>query len=185
MNDIKRFRTILADPPWPGHGVEKRHYMSMRIESIAAMPINELAEDDAALYLWCTQSTVQVAYAVAEAWGFSGKTLITWIKDKKGLGRPFRHSTEFLLYAVRGKQAEPEYRNQGTQLHGPVMQHSRKPAEQFPLIERVSPGPYLEIFARRRPESNRDWSVWGNEIASDIDIPGYPVPDSPSTRAQA
>lgn len=181
MQNPQRFRTILADPPWAGQGAE-RHYLTMKAESIAAMPIRDLADDNAALYLWCTQSTVPAAYRVAEAWGFQGKTLITWLKDKKGRGRPFRHNTEFLLYAVRGKQAEPEFRNQGTQLHGPVLQHSHKPEEQFPLIERVSPGPYLELFARRRPSSSRNWSVWGNEIDSDIDIPGYPVPDSPATR---
>jgi N6-adenosine-specific RNA methylase IME4 len=173
-----KFKTVLADPPWSGVGAE-HHYPTMPLDAIAAMPVRSLVEDNAALYLWCTQTTVQAAYAVAEAWGFRGKTLITWVKDRKGRGRPFRHSTEFLLYAVRGKQAEPEYRNQGTQLHGPVREHSHKPEEQFALIERVSPGPYLELFARRRPASNRDWSVWGNEIASDIDLPGYPIPPSP------
>ena len=67
-------------------------------------------------------------------------------------------------------------RSQPTWFNAPVTEHSRKPAEQFAIIERVSPGPYLELFARRRPELNQPWAVWGDEVASDIRIPGFAVP---------
>ena len=66
--------------------------------------------------------------------------------------------------------------SQPTWFNAPVTEHSRKPAEQFAIIERVSQGPFLELFARRRPDSRQDWRVWGDEIDSDIAIPGYPVP---------
>jgi N6-adenosine-specific RNA methylase IME4 len=84
-----------------------------------------------------------------------------------------------MLLGTRGK-APVQFKGQGTWGFYPLQDHSHKPEEQFAIIERVSPGPYLELFARRRP--NEKWAIWGNQVASDIDIPGYPVPDSPETR---
>jgi len=183
----RKFRTILADPPWDIHqkgalGAE-RHYPLMNLERIKRMPVAELAEDNAHLWLWVTNGTLRHGYDVAEAWGFTVRSPLTWIKFRLGLGPYLRNTTEHLLFATRGK-APVKFKSQPTWFNAPVQDHSHKPEEQYPLIERVSDGPYLELFARRRPPSTADWSVWGNEIDSDVSLPGYPVPsDSAGRRA--
>lgn len=173
------YRTILADPPWDvqqkGARGAVEHYPLMTLEQIAAMPIRELAADDAHLWLWVTNATLRQGYDIAAAWGFTVRSPLTWVKFRLGLGNYLRNSTEHLLFATRGR-APVQFRSQPTWIQAPVQDHSHKPEEQYPLIERISPGPYLELFARRRPPSTSDWSVWGNEIASDIRIRGYPVP---------
>ncbi|RFS84151.1 methyltransferase [Actinomadura spongiicola] len=176
----QRFRTILADPPWDIHQTGARgavqHYPLMTLERIKAMPVEALAEDDAHLWLWCTNNTLREGYEVADAWGFTVRAPLTWVKFRLGLGTYLRHMTEHCLFATRGK-APVRFRSQPTWMVAPVQEHSHKPEEQFAIIERLSPGPYLELFARRRPPSNGPWYVWGNEMAdSDISIPGYPVP---------
>jgi len=174
-----KFRTILADPPWDiqqkgGRGAG-RHYPLMTLERIKAMPVRDLAEDNAHLWLWVTNATLRHGYDVAEAWGFTVRSPLTWIMFKLGLGAYLRNSTEHLLFATRGK-APVNFRSQPTWINAPVQDHSHKPEEQFAIIERISDGPYLELFARRRPPSTRPWFVWGNQIGSDISLPGYPVP---------
>ena len=170
------FATILIDPPWPLQGGEK-HYRTMSLARITALPVGHLAARDAHLWLWTTNALLPKAYEVAEAWGFTVRSPLTWVKFRLGLGGRYqlRNATEQLLFCTRGK-APLGSRSQPTWFNAPVAEHSRKPAEQFAIIERVSPGPYLELFARRRPESNQPWAVWGDQVASDIRIPGFAVP---------
>ncbi|MCP2264624.1 MT-A70 family methyltransferase [Promicromonospora thailandica] len=178
-----KFRTILADPPWQtdqrGARGASQHYPLMSLERIKAMPIRDLAEENAHLWLWVTNGTLRDGYDVAEAWGFTVRAPITWIKFRLGLGNYLRHATEHLLFATRGK-APVNFRSQPTWINAPVQGHSHKPEEQFAIVERISDGPYLELFARRRPPSNREWFVWGNEVDADISLPGYPVPSDAS-----
>lgn len=176
------YRTILADPPWDveqkGARGAVEHYPLMPLQQIAAMPVRELAAADAHLWLWVTNATLRQGYDVAEAWGFTVRSPLTWIKFRLGLGNYLRNSTEHLLFATRGR-APVQFRSQPTWLQAPVRDHSHKPEEQYAVIERISPGPYLELFARRQPPhtpGHEPWHVWGNEIDSDITIPGYPVP---------
>ena len=177
------FATILVDPPWPLQSGEK-HYRTMSLARITALPVGALAARDAHLWLWTTNALLPTAYEVAEAWGFTVRSPLTWVKFRLGLGGRYqlRNATEQLLFCTRGK-APLGSRSQPTWFNAPVTEHSRKPAEQFAIIERVSPGPYLELFARRRPESNQPWAVWGDQVASDIRIPGFAVPRY-SERAQ-
>ena len=170
------FATILVDPPWPLQGGEK-HYRTMSLARIKALPVGRLAARDAHLWLWTTNALLPTAYEVAEAWGFTVRSPLTWVKFRLGLGGRYqlRNATEQLLFCTRGR-APLGSRSQPTWFNAPVTEHSRKPAEQFAIIERVSPGPYLELFARRRPESNQPWAVWGDQVASDIRIPGFAVP---------
>ena len=170
------FATILVDPPWPLQGGEK-HYRTMSLARIMALPVGALAARDAHLWLWTTNALLPTAYEVAEAWGFTVRSPLTWVKFRLGLGGRYqlRNATEQLLFCTRGK-APLGSRSQPTWFNAPVQEHSRKPAEQFAIIERVSPGPYLELFARRRPESNQPWAVWGDQVDSDIRIPGFAVP---------
>ena len=177
------FATILVDPPWPAQSGEK-HYRTMSLARIKALPVGALAARDAHLWLWTTNALLPKAYEVAEAWGFTVRSPLTWVKFRLGLGGRYqlRNATEQLLFCTRGK-APLGSRSQPTWFNAPVTEHSRKPAEQFAIIERVSPGPYLELFARRRPESNQPWAVWGDQVDSDIRIPGFAVPRY-SERAQ-
>ena len=170
------FATILVDPPWPLQSGEK-HYRTMSLARIMALPVGSLAARDAHLWLWTTNALLPTAYEVAEAWGFTVCSPLTWVKFRLGLGGRYqlRNATEQLLFCTRGR-APLGSRSQPTWFNAPVQEHSRKPAEQFAIIERVSPGPYLELFARRRPESNQSWAVWGDQVASDIRIPGFAVP---------
>ena len=170
------FATILVDPPWPLQSGEK-HYRTMSLARIMALPVGALAARDAHLWLWTTNALLPRAYEVAEAWGFTVRSPLTWVKFRLGLGGRYqlRNATEQLLFCTRGK-APLGSRSQPTWFNAPVTEHSRKPAEQFAIIERVSPGPYLELFARRRPESNQPWAVWGDQVDSDIRIPGFAVP---------
>ena len=170
------FATILVDPPWPLQSGEK-HYRTMSLARIKALPVGSLAARDAHLWLWTTNALLPRAYEVAEAWGFTVRSPLTWVKFRLGLGGRYqlRNATEQLLFCTRGR-APLGSRSQPTWFNAPVTEHSRKPAEQFAIIERVSPGPYLELFARRRPESNQSWAVWGDQVASDIRIPGFAVP---------
>ncbi|MCA1706584.1 MAG: methyltransferase [Actinobacteria bacterium] len=182
------FRTILADPPFDiqqkGTRGAERHYPLMSLERIKAMPVSELAAENAHLWVWVTNAALREGYDVAEAWGFEVRSPLTWIKFRLGMGAYLRNATEHLLFATRGK-APVNFRSQPTWINAPVQDHSHKPEEQYAVIERISSGPYLEPFARRRPPSRADWWVWGNEIDSDIRIPGYPVPSDKHVRDRA
>jgi len=184
----RRFRTILADPPWSkyqrGDKGADQHYPLMSLERIKQLPVGDLAEENAHLYLWCTNATLRDAFDVAEGWGFTVRSPLTWIKFRLGLGWYLRNATEHCLLATKGK-APVKFNGQPTWLAAPAQDHSQKPGEIFPIIERLSEPPYLELFARRRPPSDKDWSVWGNEIEADISIPGYPVPSDRLKRGRA
>lgn len=182
-----QFATILADPPWDIQQKSKwgarDHYNLMTLRAIKALPVGDLATPNAHLWLWVTNATLRAGYDVMEAWGFTARSPLTWIKPRLGLGNYLRNATEHLILGTRGK-APVRYRAQPTWMFAPLQEHSHKPEEQYAVIERISDGPFLELFARRRPPSNADWSVWGNEIDSDIQIPGYPVPSDGRTRGQ-
>jgi len=180
-----RFKTILVDPPWDnqqqGRKGAQMHYPLMTLEQIKAMPVQAVAAPKAHLWLWVTNASLRDGYDVAEAWGFTVRSPLTWIKFRIGLGAYLRNATEHLLFATRGKEPV-RFRSQPTWINAPVQDHSHKPEEQYAIIERISEGPYLELFARRRPSSRADWSVWGNEIESDITLAGYPVPSDRERR---
>lgn len=181
-----RYRTIMADPPWDIHQTGGRgadqHYPLMTVEQIKAIPVADLAEDDAHLWLWVTNATLRIGYDVMEAWGFVPRSPLTWVKPRLGLGVYLRNTTEHMILGTRGR-APVNFKAQPTWVFAPLQSHSHKPEEQYAIIERVSKGPYLELFARR---SQPGWDAWGNEIDSDIVIAGYPVPsDSKFRRGEA
>ena len=174
-----KYSVIYADPPWDiaqtGARGAGNHYELMTLDRIKQMPIETLAADNATLLLWTTNAALPGALETMNSWGFTYKTNAVWDKYYMGLGNYFRGSHEILLHGVRGR-APFKFHGQRSTLLFPRQDHSHKPEEMIPLIERVLDGPYLELFARQRPNSHADWSVWGNEIESDITIPGYPVP---------
>lgn len=166
----KKYKTIYADPPWPEYGGGKikrgadRHYSLMSVKDIIALPVTDIAEENAHLYLWTTNNYLEDAFSVMRAWGFKYKTTITWGKDRIGLGQYFRGQTEHCLFGVRGKlpyKIEDGKRQQGTTLIlAPRREHSQKPSEMRKMIEKVSYAPRIELFAR---ETFPGWDCWGNE----------------------
>lgn len=175
-----RFRTIMADPPWDIGQKDKRlgalrHYDLMTLDRIKRMPVEDLAEENAHLYLWVINGAIREGIDVMEEWGFTYRAPLTWIKPRFGLGNYLRQQTEHLLLGTRGK-APVKFKGQGTWMYAPLQDHSHKPEEQYAVIERLSDGPYLELFARRRQPG---WHAWGNEFIADIVVPDYPVPSDP------
>ncbi len=171
-----KYRTILADPPWDinqrGRRGAANHYELMTLDSIKAMPVPDLCKKNAHLFIWIPNGLLQEGLDVVKAWGFTFRSPIYWIKPRLGLGNFIRNASETCLFATRGN-APVKFHAQPNWVFAPQQDHSHKPEEQFAIIERLSDGPYLELFARRRQPG---WDVWGNEIDSDIIIPGYPVP---------
>lgn len=167
------YATVLADPPWDlqqvGRRGAERHYRLLTASQIAALPVARLVAPDAHLWLWVTNAALHAGRVVLEAWGFSYRSCLTWIKPRFGMGQYLRNQTEHLLLGVRGR-APVQFRGQGTWLYAPLQEHSHKPEEQYAVIERCSRGPYLELFARRRRPG---WHVWGNQVESDIELRAY------------
>jgi N6-adenosine-specific RNA methylase IME4 len=174
----RRYRTILADPPWrfsnrtgkmaPEHH-RLRRYPTMTLDEIKELPIPQIAAHQSHLYLWVPNALVADGLSVMERWGFTYKTNIVWVKirkdggpDGRGVGFYFRNVTELVLFGVRGavRTLDPG-RRQVNLVATRKRRHSQKPDELYGLIERCSPGPYLELFARTE---RRRWAQWGNEV---------------------
>lgn len=165
----KKFGTIYADPPWPYANQATRsatdnHYSTMSLDDIAALPISQLTADQAHLHLWTTNAFLFDSKAILEAWGFEYKSCFVWVKPEMGIGNYWRVSHEFLLLGVKGKLTFTDHTIMSW-LHHNRIGHSRKPEAVRQFIERASPGPYLELFARRTIDN---WTVWGNEIERTI-----------------
>ena len=175
----QKFRTILADPPWqfnnrtgkmaPEH---KRlfRYSSMTFDEIKELPVSKLTDEKCHLYLWAPNALIKEGLEVMERWGFEYKTNLIWYKirkdggpDGRGVGFYFRNVTEMILFGIRGKNnrtLQPG-RTEVNIISSRKREHSRKPDELYDIIERCSPSPHLELFARHpRP----GWCQWGNEV---------------------
>ena len=178
LSGKKKFGTILADPPWqfqnrtgkvaPEHKRLSR-YGTMDLDQIKDLPVSSVAGDTAHLYLWVPNALLPDGIAVMKAWGFKYKSNIIWHKirkdggsDGRGVGFYFRNVTEVILFGVRGKNARTlkPGRTQVNYLCSRKREHSRKPDEQYAIIESCSPGPYLELFARGE---RKNWTSWGNQ----------------------
>ncbi len=174
----RRVSTILADPPWqfqnksgkiaPEHRRLMR-YPTMQLAEIAALPVKDVTNDMAHLYLWCPNALLPDGLMVMEAWGFTYKSNLVWHKvrkdgrsDGRGVGFYFRNVTELILFGIKGKNARTlnAGRSQVNLLASRKREHSRKPDELYGIIESCSPGPYLELFARG---TRKKWAVWGNQ----------------------
>lgn len=162
-----RFSTIYADPPWPysntaARGAAENHYPTLSLEAIRNEPVQELAAENAHLHLWTTNAFLCEAFAVMDQWGFRYKSCLLWVKPQLGMGNYWRVSHEFLLLGVRGKLAFADRTVRSWQVARRTV-HSRKPFLFRSLIERVSPGPYLELYGREEQPST-GWTVYGNQV---------------------
>ncbi len=184
------FEVIVADPPWmyqkrPGlvgggdgaPGIAEREYSTMTNGEIRDLPVAQIAAKNAHLFLWVTNPGMfggrfsdVTPERIAAAWGFEYRTMLTWVKTtaagvpmRGGMGWYFRGATEHVLYATRGKVGIPAAIREPNVLLAPRGRHSEKPAAFMELVERVTTGERLEMFARSR---RAGWSSWGNEVAS-------------------
>jgi N6-adenosine-specific RNA methylase IME4 len=182
------YRTIVADPPWPyrsstgggfvvpkpadeiarGHrGVETMGYGVLTVGDLMSLPVRDLAAPAAHLYLWTTNAFMVEAHAIARAWGFEPKTILTWVKTQQEdptrvsmkTGYYFRGATEHAIFAVRGSLPLSTKEGLPTAFLWPRLgAHSVKPDAFGDLVEQASPGPYVELFARR---PRLGWDSWG------------------------
>ena len=174
----KKFATVLADPPWqfqnrtgkmaPEHKRLQR-YPTLSLQEIKDLPVEAIVADTAHLYLWVPNALLAEGMQVMEHWGFTYKTNLIWYKvrkdggpDRRGVGFYFRNVTEIILFGVRGKNARTLQpgRSQENIISSRKREHSRKPDEQYELIESCSSGPRIELFARG---PKKGWFVWGNQ----------------------
>ncbi len=179
-----KYRTIVADPPWPigdfpanlherGKGLTPCPYPTMEVEAIADLGIADMAERDAHLYLWTTNQFLEDAYFIARSWRFAPIKLLVWVKAPKGrgLGGTYASATEYVLFCRRGSLAALERveRNWWQWQRGA---HSAKPEAFLDMVERVSPAPRLELFARRQ---RLGWDTWGNEALNHVTLENEPM----------
>ena len=176
------FGTLLADPPWrfqnrtgkvaPEHARLSR-YDTMSWKEIAELPVGDLMATKSHCYLWVPNALLAEGLQVLEHWGFTYKANLVWAKrrkdggpDGRGVGFYFRNVTELVLFGTRGRlRTLAPARSQVNMIETIKREHSRKPDEQYPLIEACSPGPYLELFARY---AQPGWRAWGNEADDDV-----------------
>lgn len=178
----KRFGTVLADPPWrfqnrtgkiaPEHKRLSR-YLTLELQDIKSLPVEAVCDTKAHLYLWVPNALLPEGLEVMKAWGFEYKGNIIWEKvrkdgqpDGRGVGFYFRNVTEMLLFGIKGKEGNrtlPPARSQVNIVRAMKREHSKKPDEIYPIIERCSRGPFLELFARGCREG---WTVWGDQADS-------------------
>ncbi len=174
----KQYKTILADPPWqfqnrtgkvaPEHKRLSR-YSTLALQEIKEIPVSLVSAEQSHLYLWVPNALLKEGLEVLNAWGFEYKTNIIWHKirqdggpDGRGVGFYFRNTTEIILFGIRGKlRTLSPGRSQVNIIKTRKREHSRKPDELYELIEKCSPGPYLELFARGQ---RKGWEQWGNEV---------------------
>lgn len=176
----KKYSIIYADPPWKydikkGQGVAENHYQTMDIQDICSLPISEITEKDASLFLWVTFPQLPEAFKVMKAWGFAYKTVaFVWVKQNKsgkgfffGLGHWTRSNAEICLLAVKGKPKRIS--NSVFQLIvSPLENHSKKPEEaRKRIVELMGDLPRIELFAR---QESPGWDIWGNEVTSSLEI---------------
>ncbi len=187
---VGRFHTVLADPAWrfdnatgkvaPEHR-RLRRYRTLPLKRILALPVERIMAPTAHLYLWCPNALLPDGLRVMAAWGFTYKSNLVWHKvrkdggsDGRGVGFYFRNVTELLLFGVRGKNARTlaPGRRQVNLLATRKREHSRKPDEQYGIIEACSPGPYLELFARADAQADfpcrQQWTRLGDEAESEL-----------------
>lgn len=155
------FQVIVADPPWRYESSNDLPYPTMSVEDIKGLPVLDIADANAVLWLWTTNAHLRVAFEVIEAWGFEYKSLLTWVKDRMGTGEWLRGRTEHCLLGARGRPVFLHGSNT-TVLEAVRREHSRKPEEFYSLVEATCPGSKLELFCRT---VRIGWRAHGNDIA--------------------
>lgn len=168
--DGRRFGTFYADPPWlynnqGTRAATSKHYNGLTVDQLCEMPVKALAADDAHLHLWTTNAFLFDAPRIFDAWGFKFRSSFVWVKPQMGIGNYWRNSHEFLLTGIRGNAKRFNDHGIMSWLKCDRGAHSAKPEQVRSFIERASPGPYLELFARLKVDG---WHAWGNQIEQNL-----------------
>lgn len=187
---MKKYKTIVADPPWKykgrGPASAKEHrpnsygaapsseerYGAMTMEELKRLPVKNIAEDKAHLYLWVTNAFIERGWQLCKDWGFEPKTVVTWGKLRRADGKPsmktgyyFRGATEHFIFATKGNLRLKNKAVEPTLFLSERLPHSVKPEWFYELVNRCSYDCKLELFARRERQG---WDVWGNEVESSV-----------------
>jgi N6-adenosine-specific RNA methylase IME4 len=168
-----KFGSIYADPPWVYDNQTTRaatgnHYGGLTVDELCALPVRELAADDAHLHLWTTNAFLFDCARIFDAWGFEFRSTFVWVKPQMCIGNYWRNSHEFLLTGIRGDAKRFNDHSLKSWLECDRSRHSEKPFVVRDFIRRASPGPYLEMFARTPADG---WTCWGNEIERGLLFP--------------
>lgn len=168
------YRTIVADPPWrytqPASNKRAQPtYDTMTLGELVELPVHELADDDAHLWLWVTNAMIEEGHRLARAWGFKPINIVTWCKPGPGVGYYVRTNTEHILFCTKGRALVPEHKAMSSWYQWPRARHSAKPTAAFDLFEQVSKAPRVELFSRT---ARMGWDHWGNEAVNSIVMPG-------------
>lgn len=183
---MKKYSIIYADPPWAYRTYSKKgqgrsaesHYPTMCIDDIKALPVNELAAKDCALFMWATFPCLREAFEVIDAWGFSYKTVaFVWVKQNRknddlftGMGYWTRANAEICILATKG---HPKRVDAGVRqvILSHIEEHSKKPNEvRERIVQLMGDIPRIELFARQEPDG---WDVWGNEVNCSVEMQDY------------
>lgn len=193
-----KYKVIYADPPWKqkagrkmsGYKIvdgkqiwnsnhvksEDMQYQTMSIEDIKNLPVSKFADKDCFLFMWVTNQYLPQAFEVVKAWGFKYSTTIVWAKNKMGggLGGTFRVTTEYLIFAKKGAPVSKvvfpgTWFNVKRTYENGYPKNSKKPDFFYEIIEDISDGPKLELFARNERDG---WHAFGDEVKNSIDIFG-------------
>jgi N6-adenosine-specific RNA methylase IME4 len=163
------FDVIVIDPPWaydekkPGESYDpdgrraSNPYPEMSLEEIAEIDLP--AADDCVLWLWTTHKFMRHSFNLLDGWGFQDKAIVTWVKDRMGLGSWLRSQSEFCIMAVKGRPII-QLSNQTTIVHGPLREHSRKPDEFYDMVDSLCVGRKIDWFSR---ETRTGWVQFGND----------------------
>ena len=172
------YQCILVDPPWKqtmtgkykaakNQRPDRLPYETMSLEQLLRLPVRLLGAEDSHLWLWTTNQTIEDGFALMRAWGFKYLSMVHAIKPS-GTGNYFVHRSQTLLFGYKAKCRFPLQRYKPNVIDVPQpKRHSEKWDETYDYIESISPGPRIELFARRKRDG---WDVWGNEVESDIEF---------------
>jgi len=192
---MKKYKTIIADPPWKykgrGPASAKEHrpnsygaapsseerYGAMSMEELKQLPVKNMIEDKAHLYLWVTNAFIERGWQLCKDWGFEPKTVVTWGKLRKADGQPsmktgyyFRGATEHFIFATKGNLRLKDKAVEPTLFLSERLPHSVKPEWFYDLVDKCSFADKLELFSRREQNG---WDCWGNQAKNSIDLSEY------------
>ena len=170
IKNNKKFGCIYADPPWQydnqaTRASSNKHYHTMSIDDLCNLPISKLASKKCHLHLWTTNAFIFDVPKILKTWEFHYKSIFVWVKPQMGIGNYWRVSHEFLITAIKAGSETFRDKSQMSWILTDRLSHSTKPEEVAQKIEKVSPGPFLELFARR---TRQNWTCWGNEIEKEL-----------------
>ena len=182
LSGMGKYATVVVDPPWPhdfgaqrqshiGYRYTQKPYESMSVDDIAMLDIPEVLADDALVFLWTVNKFLPISFDLVAQWGCAYSMTMTWVKPH---GMKFPHlpmfNTEWCIIGRKGKISFRDTKGFATANYWPRGGHSEKPEGFYDLLRRVTPGPRLDVFGRRRIAG---FDSWGNEAPEGLALPDH------------